>query len=1254
VKTRWVTIAPSLHRTRIVDIVSAEAVALCQKTGELGSACVESVHVDMQQRMCRLGLTLWSPVDPDALDQLRCRIVERLPGCEHLELETQVRQPVGDLEQWLYTGWPQLVRELVPCVPAVNGWLASARCRLEAANLVVEIENQAGVDHLKAKKADELLATLILKRTGRLVRVLLRTGDFSEQRKAMEDQREEELRRCMGELLSDSNTKSDRSQPRDTRRTDPSVIYGKGISAAPVRVADVLSEEPKTVIQGRVFAIETRTLKNGKTLVSFCITDGSDSIQVKAFEDEQSELAKALSEDDWVIVEGATRYDQFSRELVVMARSIAKGEAPSVEDDAPSKRVELHLHTKMSAMDSVVECSQAVKLAAKWGHPAIAITDHGVVQSFPEAFKTGAKCGIKIILGMEGYLADDSGHAASDSEDEDDERSGAYHIVILVKNQSGLKNLYRLVSQAHLEHFYKKPRILREELVANRDGLLLGTACEAGELYQAMLAGESHERLREIAAFYDYLEIQPIGNNLFMLGSGRVKSRAELEEINRRILALGRELGKPVVATGDVHYLRPDDAIYRAVLMAGQKYEDADNQAPLYLRTTAEMLSEFEYLGEADAKYVVIDAPRQIADMVSPGIRPLPEGLHSPKMEGAEDEIRTLCLSNAQRIYGDPLPVIVEERLSRELSAIIKNGFAVNYLIAYRVVSKSLEAGFQVGSRGSVGSSLVATMCHISEVNPLPPHYVCPECKYSEFILDGSVGTGFDLPSKDCPKCGHALKKDGVDIPFETFLGFKGDKVPDIDLNFADVYLGTIHRYTEELFGSDRIYRAGTIATIADKTAYGFVRAYAEERGKVLRSAEITRLVRGITGVKRSTGQHPGGLLVVPDGYEICDFCPVQYPADNTESRVITSHFSYHDSGIEECLTKLDLLGKVDPTTLKMLQDLTGLSPEDIPIDDPDTMRVFSGLEPLGVSAEELGLSIGSLAIPEFNTPFLRQILEDIRPTTIDELIRIMGLSHGKDVWLNNAQDIISNGDASSLSEVICCRDDIMLALIQKGMDKAQAFSIMETVRKGRLLTEKDQEAILQVGMPKWYLDSCRKITYLFPKAHAAAYVLMAVRLAYFKVHYPHEFYAAYLSTRCNCFDVAVTLEGPEAIRQRIRDIRSRGDEAPTREQILADELEVILEAQLRGVRFLPVDIDRSEPRVVTIENKQLRMPFVAISGLGIAASESIVSARNERPFTSIEDLRNRTKLTKTIIDLMSSMGILSHLPETDQLSLFA
>jgi DNA polymerase-3 subunit alpha (Gram-positive type) len=1222
----------------------------------LESTCIRCVEVDLGRRACRLELASLCRCDQNSADLLRSAFLEILPGFDSLEIVQLPNQPCKDLDSWLEDNWNDLVSELMKDMPSANGWMVSARPRLESDCLKVEVENQAGVEVLKGKRIDDALSAAILMRAGHRIRVRLSVGDFRDTAKAIELQQEEERQRYVDELLNDSSPgpAHDKTEAEGSRAKQP-VLYGKDISAAPSRVSDIVSEDTRVVIEGRVFAVESRLLKNGKTLVSFCISDDTDSIQVKVFE-EEGKLARSLSEGDWVVVEGSARYDSFSRELVLVARNVVRGDAPSVVDDAQVKRVELHLHTKMSAMDAVVDCSEAVKMAAEWGHPAIAVTDHGVVQSFPEAFRAGAKHGIKIIYGMEGYLVDDpdegvdAGSAAGDSA----ENGEYHHIVILAKNQAGLKNLYRLVSKSHLEHFYKKPRIVRHELSELREGLILGSACEAGELFQAVLAGEPDDRLREIASFYDYLEIQPIGNNAFMVQSGKVASRKDLEEINRKIVELGRELGKPAVATGDVHFLRPRDAIYRAILMAGQKYEDADNQAPLYLRTTGEMLEEFAYLADSDSRWVVIEAPNEIAGMVEDGIRPMPEGLHSPKMEGAEEQIRDMSFRNARRLYGDPLPEIVEERLERELSAIIGNGFAVNYLVAFRVVAKSLEAGYQVGSRGSVGSSLVATMCRISEVNPLPPHYLCKGCKYSEFITDGSVGTGFDLPAKDCPRCGLPLRKDGVDIPFETFMGFKGDKVPDIDLNFADVFLSDIHRFTEELFGSDRIYRAGTVATIADKTAYGFVKAYAEERNLTLRSAEVTRLALGVTGVKRSTGQHPGGLLVVPEGYDICDFCPVQYPADNKESRIITSHFSYHDSGIDECLTKLDLLGKVDPTTLKMLEDLTGIAPTDIPLDDPDTLAIFSGLEPLGISAEDLGLTIGSLGIPEFNTPFLRQILEEVRPKTFDELIKIMGLSHGKDVWLNNAQDLISSGAASSLSEVICCRDDIMLSLIHRGMDKALAFSITEKVRKGRPLSEEDEKAIEKAGMPDWYVDSCKKITYLFPKAHAAAYVFMAVRLAYFKVHYPLEFYAAYLSTSCNSFDAVATVGGIEAVRARIAEIRSKGETATSREIALANELEVVLEAQLRGVTFLPVDIYKSEPRVFAIEDGSLRMPFASIPGLGASAGESIVAARAERSFTSLEDLKSRTKLTKTLVELMYSMGALRDLPETDQLSLFA
>ena len=774
-----------------------------------------------------------------------------------------------------------------------------------------------------------------------------------------------------------SNGQASKGKPRKG-----SALLGRGIADTPVSIATIDDEERSIVIQGEVIKIDVRETRAGRYIISFIVSDWQDSIEVKVFS-EDSQLADALRSGMWVKVRGGVQLDRFSQELTVLARDIVEVDKPVRVDGAPEKRVELHLHTKMSAMDATVNVAEAIKIAASWGHPAIAITDHGVVQAYPDAWAAGKKHGIKVIYGLEGYLIDG-----------DDPKARSYHIVILAKNYTGLKNLYRLVSLSHLQYFYRRPKLPREEIIKHREGLIIGSACESGELFRALLDNADETKLSQIASFYDYLEIQPLSNNQFLIGTA-VESREDLKNLNRRIVELGQKLGKPVVATGDVHFLEPQDEVYRRILMAGQGYSDADNQPELYFRTTEEMLDEFSYLGEDRAKWVVVDAPRQISDQIEE-MQPVPDGLHAPVLEGAEEKVKEMTYSQARQIYGEELPEIVAKRLDKELSSILGHGFAVLYYIAHKLVKKSLSDGYLVGSRGSVGSSLVATMCQITEVNPLPPHYVCPECKFSEFITDGSWATGPDLPDRDCPRCGQPLNKDGFDIPFEVFLGFHGDKVPDIDLNFSGEYQPTVHKYCEELFGREYVYRAGTIGTLADKTAYGFVRKYFESKGQRIRSAEVERLVQGCTGVRRTTGQHPGGMMVVPSDRDIFEFTPIQYPANDPSSGVITTHFDYN--AIQDQLVKLDILGHDDPTSLRMLQDLTGVDVRKIPLDDPKTMALFSNTESLQVSPEDIGTSVGSLGIPEFGTGFVRRMLEEIRPTTFGELVRISGFSHGTNV----------------------------------------------------------------------------------------------------------------------------------------------------------------------------------------------------------------------------------------------------------------
>ncbi|NMB20506.1 MAG: PolC-type DNA polymerase III [Firmicutes bacterium] len=1021
---------------------------------------------------------------------------------------------------------------------------------------------------------------------------------------------------------------------RQNNRRKRSLLQSS-IGGQAVPIADLLEEERGVVIEGEVVSFESRLTRTGKTLIMFDLYDGTDSLSCKAFLDEAEDLG--IKKGTWFKVRGNLQFQSFDNQLALMVQGLAPAqEPPGLKDEAAEKRVELHLHTKMSGLDGTINVADVVKLAASLGHEALAITDHGVVQAFPDAHNAGRKHGIKILYGVEGYLVDEAGS-----------KGRSYHIIILAKNQVGLQNLYRLVSASHLEDFYRTPRIPRALLQEHREGLILGSACEAGEVYQAILTG--NPEAGKIASFYDYLEIQPLDNNGFLIGSTHVQSRDDLMRINMQIVRLGEQLNLPVVATGDVHYLRPEDGLIRTILLAGRGFEDAERQTPVYYRTTSEMLEEFSYLGAEKAHEVVIANPRKIAAQIEE-LKPVPDGLHPPHLENAEEDLERMTYKAAKAIYGDPLPPIVAARIERELKAIIGNGYASLYLIAQKLVKKSLDNGYLVGSRGSVGSSLVATMCDITEVNPLPPHYVCPQCFWSEFFTEGEVGSGVDLPEKDCPKCGSVTQRLGFEIPFEVFMGFHGDKVPDIDLNFSGEYQSHIHDYTVELFGSEKVFRAGTIGTLADKTAYGFVMKYLEQSNQTKRSAEVNRLVSKLAGARRTTGQHPGGMVVVPPDKDIYDFTPIQYPANDSSSGTITTHFEYH--ALEDCLVKLDILGHDDPTMLRFLQDLTGVSVQDIPLDDPDTMAIFSSLESLGVREEDIGTPVGTLGVPEFGTRFVRQMLIDTSPKTFSDLVRISGLSHGTNVWTNNAQDLIRSG-ITDLSNVIATRDDIMSYLMLQGLEAGDAFKIMEKVRKGRGLSEDDIKLLQSFEVPQWYIDSCNKISYMFPKAHAVAYVMMAFRIAYFKVHYPLPYYSALFSLRAGDLDAQLLVGGPAVVRAEMEAINAKGFEATPKEKSTVTQLEIVLEAMARGVNFLPVDLYKSADQVFLIEDGALRSPFGSLQGVGASAALGIVEARRDGEFISIEDLRQRAKITKAVVETLRLHGTLADLPETNQLTLF-
>lgn len=1216
-------------------------------------------------------------------------------------------------------------------------------------------------------------------------------------------------------------------------------ILGRNIQGDTIDICNIDMGSGIVTVAGDVFKTDIFETKTGRIILTFFITDYTSSIAVKCFlrDKDKEHVLENVKKGLYCKVRGEATMDPYAKEVVIMARDINKLTKIERMDTAEEKRVELHMHTTMSSMDAVTSVSKIVERAAKFGHKAVAITDHGVVQAFPDAQIAAKKNNIKVIYGVEGYLADNgtpiviNGHEESFDDEYvvfdlettgfsskndkiieigavklkggeivdsfsafvdpkviipykiteltsitqnmvdgqptieevlpkfmdfvgdavlvahnaafdvgfikknlgdlgkelknpimdtvplarylypdlkkvklnlvakhlgislenhhravDDAKATAeilkvsfekmkeemdihdvkalnekylsnidvrklplHHIIILAKNQAGIKNLYKLVSMAHLDYFARRPRLPKSLITEYREGLIIGSACEAGQLYKAVLEGKTHEELKEIASFYDYLEIQPIQNNEFLIRKGNVKDEEELKELNKKIYDLGKEMDKPVVATCDCHFLDPNDEVFRRIIMAGQGYGDADNQPPLYFRTTNEMMKEFEYLGEEACKEVVIENTQKIADMVDV-VKPIPDETFPPKIEGAEEEIRTMTMNKVHSIYGDNLPEVVQKRLDKELNSIINNGYAVLYLIAQKLVAKSLEDGYLVGSRGSVGSSFVATMSDITEVNGLPPHYVCPNCKKSEFFLDGSISSGADLPDKKCPDCGTDYIKDGHDIPFETFLGFEGDKEPDIDLNFSGEYQAVVHKYTEVLFGKGYVFKAGTIGTVAEKTAYGFVKKYLQERDLVVSQAEIERLTIGCTGIKRTSGQHPGGIMVVPSDNEIYNFCPIQHPADDVNTDIITTHFDYHS--ISGRLLKLDILGHDDPTVLRMLQDLTGLDPKTIPLNDPKVISLFTAPDALGVTKEELGCEVGSYGLPEFGTKFVRQMLVDTQPKSFADLVRISGLSHGTDVWLNNAQYFIKEG-YTTLKDCIATRDDIMVYLMYKDLPPKTAFTIMEKVRKGKGLSEDDEALMREKQVPDWYIESCKRIKYMFPKGHAVAYVMMAVRIAYYKVYYPEAYYTTYFTVRADDFDADLICKGEQAIKAKMDELNGLGNSISVKEKGLLTILELSYEMYKRGLNFLKVDLYKSEATKFKIEEDGIRPPLNALQGVGDNAAKSIVECRVNGEFISKEDLRLRSKVSKTVIETLDNHGCLEGMQESNQLSLF-
>lgn len=1199
------------------------------------SITIEKVEVHPRERKWVLHLSLEERIDEGILERLAEWLQQQVPELSRVELFWNYSRKIYTLEKACSENWEEIVDDLVTMLPMMKGWLGQETAyRIEAHCLIVGVPDMLNMEYFRLKQP--VIEQYFQTKYGLQIKVDCELAEVPDEEDYLQTTAAAEQEYLQQVIVSE--TKASQERPKTV------CIMGREFQGESIPIANVQEEERQVIVMGQYLNMECRKLKTGRKLLTFDLCDPTGGISAKVFFEEEAPVFD-LKLGEWIKVRGLAQYDRYTSELTLMPKDIMHTALPVRQDEAEIKRVELHLHTRMSAMDGVTSAVDMIKRAKYWGHEALAFTDHGVVQAFPEAVEAGEKHGVKVILGVEGYLLDDSPGALPLNQRK------SSHIILLVQNAVGLKNLYRLITLSHLKYYHRRPRIPRSHLLECREGLILGSACEAGELIQAIIHKVPREKLVEIASFYDYLEIQPLGNNVFLIRNGMVKDEEGLREINRTVWELGQELGKPVVATGDVHFLDPEDEVYRRILMAGKGFEDADNQAPLYYRTTEEMLQEFNYLGEREAMEAVVHAPRQIAAMTE-SLKPFPDDLFSPTIPGAAEKIQNMSWEKAYELYGDPLPEIVQKRLEKELNSIIGHGFSVLYLIAHLLVKKSNDDGYLVGSRGSVGSSFVATLTGITEVNPLPPHYRCQNqtCRHSIWVEDGSVGAGADLPDQVCPQCGTLMAKDGHDIPFETFLGFKGDKVPDIDLNFSGEYQPQAHKYTEELFGKEYVFRAGTIATIADKTAYGYVKNYLEERKIRTRSADMTRLVSGCTGVKRTTGQHPGGLMVVPKECDVFDFTPLQRPADDPKSDIITTHFDYHS--ISGRLVKLDILGHDDPTVIKMLEDMTGVDAKKIGLDDGLVLSLFSGTKALGVTAEDIRSQTGTYGIPEFGTKFVRQMLEDTQPKTFSDLVRISGLSHGTDVWLGNAQDLVRGGKAS-ISEIIACRDDIMVYLIYKGLEPSHAFKIMENVRKGKGLKTEEIEEMQAHAVPDWYIDSCQKIKYMFPKAHAVAYVTMAFRIAWFKIHYPSAFYASFFTVRADEFDVDLIIQGSEASKQKIIEIEEKGKEASAKEKNMVTILELAIEMYCRDIHLLRVDLWKSDAKQFLITEDGLLPPFASLQGLGETAANNLAKLREEKGFSSVEDLRTFAKLSKSVIDILDKHGCLTGLPDQNQLSFF-
>lgn len=1242
------------------------------------SATVESIEASLSERSVSMLVSFPAPIDSAVIKKARAELI-RVMNLHRLNLGIHFPPETFDINYMT-----NFVKEIYEHFPASRTILEGATYNLNGDRLTVELAAN-GKDVLVNLGCDKFIRQTIDRRFERLIAVEF-VGNASAQDdiKALEELQKKENQKLavaspMANPVAASKVPAQKKPKEKTYDdlpisiTNAKPLFGTPVKGKPKAIKECLPEDGEVVVWGDVFSLETRESKDGRySIINFNITDYTSSYPVKVFGEKKKceDLVENLKDGKTVLVRGSINMDTYMHTYLINARAVTEIEKIEKQDNAPEKRVELHLHTNMSAMDGMTSAKELVSRAIAWGHKAIAITDHGVVQAFPEACNTAAKAGIKIIYGMEGYLVDDDAFYDDYGFGVDDEipaeyieqvrAEKTYHIIIIAKNTQGLKNLYKLITDSNLKFFKRRPRIPRHRLMQFREGLIIGSACEAGELYRALVDQKSDEDILRIASFYDYLEIQPNGNNAFMLRSQderyeRFKTVEDLENVDRQIIHIADKLGKMVVATCDVHFIDPGNAVFREILMTSMGFSDASQQAPLYFRTTEEMLAEFAYLGEETAKEVVITNPNKIADLCESGMTPFPRGTFPPSLEGADEDLTRICWERTKKDYGDPVPENVANRLEKELKSIISNGFGVLYMIAQKLVQNSEEHGYYVGSRGSVGSSFVAHAAGISEVNPLPPHYICKKCKHSEFFMDGSVGSGYDLPPKDCPNCGIPMHRDGHDIPFETFLGFKGDKQPDIDLNFSGEYQFYAHRYTEELFGIDHTFKAGTIGTIADKTAYGFVKKWLEVKGITVNRAEEDRLTKGCTGVKRTTGQHPGGMVVVPASNDAEDFTPIQHPADDVSGGLRTTHFDFHS--LHDTILKLDNLGHDVPTLYRHLEDSTGINVFDVDICDPKLYELLTSPEPLGVTAEEIGCETGTLSLPELGTPFVRGMLMEAKPKNFSDMLQISGLSHGTDVWLGNAQELIKNGTCT-ISEVIGTRDNIMVYLMHKGLEPDMAFKIMEIVRKGnatKLLTEAHIKAMKEHNVPDWYIDSCMKIKYMFPKAHAAAYVSAAMRLAWYKVYKPTEYYATYMTVRGEDLDTVAIMEGRGAVKQLMNSILNKGHEATAKEENMYVAMQVVNEMMARGVEFLPIDLYKSHATVYKLEDGKIRLPFMSMAGTGESAAVAIMKARDdgEGEYMSRDDLQQRAGISKSVMETLDACGALEGLPQSTQMSFF-